>query len=270
MFPILFFIVIIAIVILYSKRPSNERHWSPDQAVLPHAEMNGNIIKVRNIRNFTYDTPHRYEVDYYDRIFDTNKLTSVYYILVPFLYGGAVAHTFLSFGFEDNTHLSVSVEIRKKIGETFSPLKSLFRGHEIMYVIADENDVVKLRTHHRKDEVYIYPLRTDKEGVKRLFIDIMDRTNALRDKPEFYNTITNTCATNIIQHMNKVFPQKIPLSYKFLLTGRSDKLLYDAGLIDTTLPFERIREKFWVNDKARKYEHRPDFSAKIREDFEAT
>ena len=45
----------------------------------------------------------------------------------------------------------------------------------------------------------------------------------------------------------------------------NEKLAYDLGLIDTNLPFEKARERYFINDRALKYADSPDFSLKIRE-----
>ena len=161
--------------------------------------------------------------------------------------------------------VSFSVEIRKRKGQEFSPLKGLLKQYTLVYVVADEKDVVKLRTNYRKDDVYVYPTRIDQAHAKQLFLSMMQRVNKLHDKPEFYNTITNTCTTNIVRHVNEISEIKVPLSYKVLMPGYSDKLAYDLGLLDTTLPFDKIRERYQINDKAERYAESEDFSLKIRE-----
>src|SRR3989344_4409039 len=114
--------------------PSNNREWSPDQAVLPYAEIEENLVNIRNIRNFSYTTPTDYEKSYYDKTFDLNKIKGVHYIVEPFSGYKGAAHTFLSFEFEGDDFVAISVEIRKEKGESFSALKGLFKQYEITYV----------------------------------------------------------------------------------------------------------------------------------------
>ena len=133
-----------------------------------------------------------------------------------------------------------------------------------MYVIADEKDVIKLRTNFRKDDVYLYPIKTSKEKIQELFLDMIAKTNELKENPEFYNTLTSTCTTNIVTHVNKIIENPIGFSYKILLPGFSDELALEHGLIDTNLSLEEAREKFQINDLAEKYGNAPDFSVKIR------
>jgi len=247
-----------------SIRPSNDRAWSPDQAVLPYAEIDGHVARVHNIRNNRYESPHRYAVRYYDRTFDLDSLESAWFVVEPFSGVPGPAHTFVSFGFAGGEYVAVSVEIRKERGEEFSPLKGLLRQYELMYVVADERDVVKLRSNYRQDDVYVYPVRADRAKVRRMFVEMLGRASRLRERPEFYNTLTNTCTTNIVRHVNAIAPRRVPLSYKVLLPAYADRLAYDIGLLDTTLPFEQARRRYRINDRALRYADSPDFSRLIR------
>ena len=193
----------------FSKTPSNDREWSLDQQVPPHAEFNDDEVTVFNIRNFSYQSTNGYTPAYYDKTFNLNEITSVDYIVEPFGSIGA-AHTFVSFGFSTGDYLAISVEIRKEVDESFSPVKGILRNYELMYVIANERDVVKLRTNHRKNDVHLYPVDTTKEKIRRLFIDMLTRANTLKEQPEFYNTLTNTCTTNIADHINDITPSRVP------------------------------------------------------------
>lgn len=186
------------------------------------------------------------------------------YIVEPFEGIGA-AHTFLSFGFNDGNFVAISVEIRKEKGETFSPLKGLLRSYELMYVIADEQDVIKLRTNYRKDSVYLYPVQTSRENMRALFVDMLNRANSLRDTPEFYNTLTNTCTTNIARHINMISPHKIPWDLRLLLPKNSDALAYELGFINNSIPLEDLRKKHLINEKALLYDNDYNFSALIRQ-----
>jgi hypothetical protein len=247
--------------------PSNDRNWNEDQMVLPSAMIKDNLITIKNVRNFKYASTTSFVAKYYDETYDLNKLIKVWYVVEPFSGIPGSAHTFLSFEFENDKFVSISVEIRKEKGEKYHPVKGLFNQYELMYVIADEKDVIKLRSNYRKDLVYVYPIRAPKEKMKSLFVDMLERANHLRDNPEFYNTITNTCITNIVAHVNKITPKRIPFfNLRILLPANSDKLAYKLGLIDTNLPFEEARKKYYINDRAIKYENSNDFSRMIREE----
>lgn len=245
-------------------RPSHDRDWSTDQAVLPYAEFKENLVTIHNIRNFAYASTTSYTTNFYDKTFDLNKIKRVWYMVEPFAGFAGAAHTLLSFEFEGDNFVAISVEIRKEKGETFSALKGLLRQYELMYVIADERDVIKLRSNYRKDQVFVYPMAASKEQARLLFTDMLNRANKLSQKPEFYNTLTSTCTTNIVDHVNKISTKKIPFSLDVLMPATSDRLAYDLGLIDTDLSFEEARKKYHINDRAMKYADDPKFPVRIR------
>ncbi len=162
LFMLISFIFIYGCILLFIK-PSNNRDWADDQKVLAYAEINKNLVTIHNIRNFDYESTTKYTPHYYDKTFDLEKIKSVDFILEPFSEFAGAAHTFLSFGFENDEYLAISIEIRKEKGEEFSATKGLFNKYEIMYVVADERDAIKLRSNYRKDKVYIYPAKTTKK-----------------------------------------------------------------------------------------------------------
>ena len=255
-----------ALLLILLVRPSNSRDWSTDQAVLPYAEFHGAEVRIHNIRNFRYRSESDFVPAYYDKTFDLQKLDSVWFVVEPF--GGdwrGPAHTFVSFGFGPDDFVAVSVEIRKEKGESFSALKGLLRRYEIMYVVGDERDLIAVRAKYRNDQVYLYPIRTTRARMRQMFVDMLQRANALAAKPEFYNTLTNTCTTNLVRHVNTITPHRIPLRLGVLLPGYSDELAYELGLIDTTLPFEEARQRFDVTARATKFADDPAFSRRIRE-----
>jgi len=259
-------LLIPAMALWLSTRPSNDRRWSPDQAVLPWADVEGRLIHVHNIRNAVYRTAGDYDVHHYDKTFDLDRLRSVWFGMEPFSGSRTAAHTFVSFGFEGNQYLAVSVEIRKEVGETFSVIKGLLRQYEIMYVVGDERDLIKLRTNIRGDDVFLYPIRATRDAREKMLLSMLRRANRLRSEPELYNTLTNTCTTNIVRHVDEIAPGRIPWRYQVILPGFSDRFAYDLGLIDTGLSFEKARQWFRINERARKFADDPEFSARIREE----
>jgi hypothetical protein len=247
------------------RQPSNHRDWTPDQALLSFAEIKEDQVHIRNIRNCSYRSTDDYVVRHYDKTFDLNRIQAVYFIVEPFFPLFGYAHTFLSFGFEGPEFVAVSVEIRKQKGQEFSALKSFFRTYEIMYVIGDENDLIKLRTNFRGDPVYLYPARAPREKVRELFLSVVRRANHLYRKPEFYNPLTNTCTTNIVRHINIIAPNRVPFHLGINFPAFSDLLAYRLGLIDTNLSFEAARRRYYISERALRYAEHPDFSIRIRE-----
>ena len=249
--------------------PSNYRSWSPDQAVLPHAEFHGDKVTVRNIRYCKYLEADTYVVDYYDKTFDLKRLQSIDFFMIPFKMAPTLAHTMLSFEFagepgSPREHLAVSVEIRKEVGEVYMPWLGSARQYEIMYVVADERDVIQLRANHRDEDVYRYRTTATPEQAQLLFVDVMQRTNELATHPEFYDTITNNCTTNIVRHVNRIQPNRLTYDCRVLLPGYSDQLAYQQGLIERHGTFEETRAQAYVNPKAQLIAGREDYSELIR------
>ena len=264
---IYFFIVAAATIGLWQlKRPSNARLWSPDMGVLPYGEFVGDLVHVRNIRNCTYETTEKFTVDYYDRTFDLKHLETAYFVVEPIgeTFDG-LAHTLLTFRFEDDQYVAISVEIRREQGEHFSPIAGMYKEYELIYVIGDERDLIKLRTNYRKDTVYLYPIVAPRETVRRLFMDMIERVNRLRNNPEFYHTLVSSCTTNIVGHVNRIAPGQVPFSYKVLLPGYSGRLAYDLGLIDTGVSFEEVQRRCRIDERAREIGDDPRFSILLRE-----
>jgi hypothetical protein len=252
------------IVFVIATPPRTDRDWNTDQAVQPEISIDGDKVSIKNVRNFEYRTTTDYTPRYYDATYNLDELESVWFMVEPFSTNPGAAHTLLSFGFKGDKYVAISVEIRKEKGESFSPLKGLLRQYELQYVIADERDVIKLRSNYRHDQVFLYPIKTPKENIQALFIDMLTRADKLQKDPEYYNTLTSTCTTNIVSHINKLVPGRIPFDYRILLPGYSDTYAYELGLIDTDLSFDEARTKFNINARAEKYADSPEFSKRIR------
>jgi hypothetical protein len=248
--------------------PSNFRDWEPDQAVLPYAEFRGNEIVVHNVRNCRYFDENTYVVQHEDRTYNLADLRRVDYIVAPFANMPRLAHTMLSFEFARSgappQHLACSIEIRKEKGETYAAWKGSARQYELMYVLADERDVVELRTNFRGEDVYLYRTTATPDQARLLLVDVLARTNELAGRPEFYDTFTNNCTTNLVRHVNRITPNRLQYDYRVLLPGYSDKLAFDEGLIEAHGTFEETKTAAFLNAKALAAAGRPDFSEVIR------
>lgn len=257
-------LAVIRVAMLLLLRPSNDRDWSPDMVRLPAARFHGDSVTVANVRNIRYRSTDDFDVRWEERSYDLRRLESVWFVVEPFSGVPGPAHTFVSFGFGNGEFVGISVELRREVGEHFSPLKGMLRQYELTYVVADERDLIGLRANHRRDSVYLYPVRTTPEKMRALFVEMLGRANALAARPEFYNTLTSTCTTNIVRHINTIAPRRIPLSVKVLLPAFADELAYDLGLIETALPRDSFRSAYRINAQAAEYADRDDFSTGIR------
>jgi hypothetical protein len=121
-----------------------------------------------------------------------------------------------------------------------------------------------LRTNLRGENVYLYDTTATPEQARLLLTDVLARTNELASRPEFYDTLTNNCTTNLVDHINRIQPQRVKYDYRVLLPGYSDQLAYDEGLIQRFGTFQETKARAYVNPKALAAANRPDFSQAIR------
>lgn len=249
----------------WSRRtPTHQRPWVPEQAILPTVTMGGGRVHVRNVRDFAYRSGGDFTPAYRDHTYDLEKLRRVWFGLSPFNRDWrGPAHAFLSFEFADGRYVGVSVEARREAGEQYSIWKGALRQYELIYVIAEERDLVGVRV-LKDDPVYLYPMKATPQQARALFTGMMRRAQQVERRPEFYNTFSNNCTTNILEPVNDIAEKDIPFGLEILLPGYSDKLAHQRGLIDTDLPLDQARARFEVNDRARAALAAPDFSARIR------
>ncbi|HUP47769.1 MAG TPA: DUF4105 domain-containing protein [Thermoanaerobaculia bacterium] len=250
------------LVVRIVRTPSNDREWHPAQRVLPRVSVSGDRVGIRNVRDFAYRSDADFDQQYVDRTYDLGKLDSVWYGVSRFGAIPGLAHSFLTFGFGDE-YVAISVEARKEADETYSPFRGLLRQYELMYVIGTERDVIGLRTDVWQEDVHLYPVRATPEAMRRAFLDMVTRAEKLARSPEFYNTLTSSCSSNIVRHVNAISPGHVRAGLHTILPGYSDRLAYRLGLIDSDLPFERLRGAFRI-ERSRRFAADDDFSAAIR------
>jgi len=230
---------------------------------MPRVSIDGDSIHITGVRNFDYRSADDFTKRYEEREYRLSQLRSVDFFL-SYWHVGPVGHTFLSFNFENQAPLSISIETRPEVGQGFDPLASLFKHFELIYVVGDERDIVRVRTNYRKEEVYLYHTTMSPEAAQRLFLVYAERINVLATDPEFYHLLSNSCTINIVRYANAA-GRVGQFDIKHLLNGFIDRYLYRAGLVDRTLPFEELRRRSRINDAALAADNRPDFSRRIRE-----
>lgn len=250
-----------------SQKPSLYRDWEPQDAVLPTFSWSGDTVAIKNIRDHTWTSTTEFIPGYYDADFSLDDIEKVYYIITPFSDKDGPAHTMLSFSFSGGRDIVISAELRKERGEGFDALKGILNQFEIQYVVASETDVVKIRTNYRENQVYMYPIAVPKEKIQQLFRSMAIRADKLNREPEFYNTLWNNCTTSILVHANSLRQEKLDGGIFTLLPSHSDEIVYDAGLIDTTLSLTDARAYYRIDEVARSVSGEGDFSATIRKEI---
>jgi len=249
------------------KKVPTEGDWKDTLKILSTAEFKGDLVTVRNVRNFQYNASGTPVVEtYYDKTYDLNKLVKVWYVTVPFNPGSPFAHTFLSFQFADGSYLAITIEARLTKNQQYGLWPGLTRTYPLMYIAADERDVIYERTDIFKDDMYVYPLKADPKDGRLLLADMLKRMDELYANPTWYNAIFANCTSSIASHVNKIWPGILPrFDWQVVFTNYADKLALDKGLLDTNLPLDQARKKFYVTDIAEKVGYASNFSSLIRQ-----
>jgi hypothetical protein len=246
-------------------KPSNEGNWQPDNDRTAWAEIDGDRVTLHNLRNCDYHTETDYANCWSDRTLDLSQIRAADLFLtnwgIPF-----ASHPIVSFQFGDNEHVAFSIEARYKAGQAYSTILGCFRQYGLIFVAADERDVIRLRTNYRKDEeVYLYRVKVQPEVARAMFLTYVTYLNKLRDHPEWYNQVTRNCTTTLQKPLAADVNNPQPWNYQFLLNGTLDVLLYDRGrLVTDGLPFPELKQREHINAAAQVAGLSPDFSALIR------
>jgi len=258
-------VVLLAAVAAWWTRlePSNEREWQRDVARLPSAEIDGDRLTIRNLRNFEYRSETDYTERWEERSYDLSQLVGADLYLCS--WGSPyIAHTIMSWEFAGGEPLAVSIETRKETHEAYSAVRGFFRQFELYYVVADERDVVRLRTNHRGDQCRLYHLTNPPEQARAVLLDYLGEINRLAEAPEWYNAATHNCTTTIRHHAQNVGAGN-PFDWRILVNGSIDEMGYERGTLDQGLPFAELREQSYINPRAQAAGDAPDFSARIRD-----
>ncbi|MCE9554864.1 MAG: DUF4105 domain-containing protein [Planctomycetes bacterium] len=242
--------------------PLQDRPWRQPVAVLPKAIIDGDHVRLINFRHFEYRTRDDFTVHYEEREVDISHLTSVD-LFVSYWKIGPVGHTFVSFNFDNALPVCISIETRPEEGESFQPIASMFKKFELFYAVGDERDLIRLRTDHRGEEVFMYPILTSPENAQALFRVYLQRINELAEKPEWYHLLSNSCTINIVRYANKI-GRTGGFDIRLLLNGWADRYLYRAGLVNTSIPFDELRRRSRITEVSQQAGDAPDFSRRIR------
>jgi len=246
--------------------PTNDRDWVISVARLPRISVKGNDIKISNIRNFDYRSVTDFTPRYYSKNFKLNEIRSLDYILSYWDGNKAIAHSIFSFGFKNGDYIAVSVETRLSKNQKQSLLGGIFNQYELIYILADERDVVRLRTNFRKEQVYLYRVILNEAALRKIFLKIINRAADLQNNPRFYNTVKHNCLTTLLADLRKAQGKQYQFDYRFVMNGYSDKLLYDKKLLITdNLPFATLKKRRHINQYVQDDPNAEiNFSSKIR------
>jgi len=244
-------------------KPSHDREWRQDVAVMPRATIEGDRVRITGVRDFDYRSRDDFTVRYEEREVSLSHLTGLDFF-ISYWMPGPVGHTFVSFIFDNAPPLNISIETRPEVHEGFDPLASLFKKYELIYVVGEERDIVGVRTNFRDEDVYVYRLRVPAENARQLLRVYLERVNQLADRPEFYHLLSNSCTINIVRYAN-LAGRKGEIDLRHYLNGWVDRYFYDVRLLDATFPFTELRRRSRVDPAVNAADDIVEFSQHIRQ-----
>jgi hypothetical protein len=241
---------------------THNRIWRPDVAVMPRVKVSGDRVVISGFRNFDYRTLDDFTARYETREVQLSHLTGIDFY-ISYWMPGPIGHTFLSFTFDNAEPVSVSIEARPESHEGYAPIASLFKQFELIYVVGDERDLVRVRTNLRGEDVYLFRVDTTPQNARRLFLVYLERINELADQAEFYHLLSNSCTVNIVRYAN-VAGRQGRADLRHYLNGLIDGYLYDTNRLNTSLPLDELRRRSHINAAAIQAGDDPNFHERIR------
>jgi Domain of unknown function (DUF4105) len=242
--------------------PMHDRDWADDVTRLLDAEVDGNHVTLRNVRNFDWTRDGAPVPRWETRSYDLDRLASAD-LLLSYWMGPAIAHTLVSFGFDDGSRVVFSLEIRKERHESFSAIGGFFKQFEAVLIAADERDIVRVRSNVRDEDVYLYPLAIPREQLRTLFLAYVDEAGTLQRSPRFYNTVTSNCTTIVFDIARHIAPG-LPLDIRLLLSGYFAQYAHAHGGLAGQGTFAQLEAAGRITGRARGADRDPDFSRAIR------
>ena len=248
----------------FTLKPSNDGAWQPDVTQTAWADINGDEITFHNVRNCDYRTDTDFTPHWETRVVRLSQITGMD-VAIDYWGSPWISHPIVSFQFADALPLCFSIETRKTIGETYSAIRGFYRQYTLIYVVADERDVIRVRTNYRRGEdVYLYRTLASPAQARARFLEYLRAMNQLHEHPRWYNAVTSNCTTAI--RAQRAVHKRAPWDWRILLNGKADEMLYQDHAIATGgLPFTELKPRSLINERARAADQDPDFSRLIRE-----
>jgi hypothetical protein len=213
------------------------REWDPNFSTPARFSCNGDLITAEHVRNTEYQSLEESTPRYETRTYRLSNLCGLDGLI---LYWGSpyMCHPMFVFDFGPDGRLCFSIEVRYRKGQEYDFLRSLYRQQELMYVVSDERDAILRRTKFLpSQQMYLYRIQIEPLVLRSFFFEYVTQVNALADTPRWYHGLTANCTTGIYLQSRA----RMKWDWRMLLNGQLDRLLYERGLIDRSLPFEQLK-----------------------------
>ncbi|MBT6972019.1 MAG: DUF4105 domain-containing protein [Euryarchaeota archaeon] len=252
------------------RKPALDREWWSDCAEHASVNRDGDNFTIQNVRDFTWRSSRDHDVSWIEKKVNTNEIKDVWFIIDHFHKIRGLAHTMLSFEFNDGQVLTFSFETRREIGDKYHPWDGMWRAFELYLLVATERDALHLRTNVRSHKVHMYRVDGPEGKAKALFEQLCNRNNQLLERPEWYHTLSASCSTTIISQVNAITPGRIPKTWRALLPGHAARAAFKYGLIEDWGGYEKTLKISRIDEHARSWDEAGDFSEHIREHLPST
>jgi hypothetical protein len=230
----------------FSQQPSNDRNWDPTTALLPKIEISEDAITIVNLRDTEFQV-NDICVPFYDtRNFRLSQLCGLD-VLLSIWGKPQMSHPIFIFDFGVDGRVGFSIEVRYRQGQKYRLLPSLYRQHELIYLVCDERDLLLRRTKHSQEQdVYLYRITATQQEVLRFFMEYVEQVNDLIDSPRWYHGLTTNCTTSIYAQREG----EMIWDWRLMFNGKVDQMLYDRQRLDRSIPFETLKQESRVNEIA--------------------
>lgn len=262
-------LVILCIVIWFirvrPRKPQKEANWNSDCEFVTTTTIEGDKITFRNVRDFFWRTTRDRDESWADEVVvDVEELKDIWFIVDHFHSIHGMAHTYLTFEFNDGTCLSFSFEARRRVKQRYHPWDGLWRNFELYLLVGFERDLTGLRTNARGNKDYMFraitPPGKDKDMLRRLAM----KANHLAENPEWYHSFLTTCNTSIVRMVNRVTPGRVPFLWRNFLPGYTPRAALKLGLVEDWGGLEATLEQARIDIIAQQWDGKGSYSEMLR------
>ncbi|RJU82650.1 MAG: DUF4105 domain-containing protein [Candidatus Poseidoniales archaeon] len=253
------------------RQPQLTANWNSDCEFITTTEIVDSKITFRNVRNFLWRTTKDRDESWIDELtVDTEEIKDIWFIVDHFHSLHGLAHTYLTFEFNDGTCLSFSFEARRRVKHRYHPWDGLWRNYELYLLVALESDMTGLRTNARGNKDYMFRAITPPEKDKHMLIRMAQKANQLSQEPEWYHSLLTTCNTSIVRMVNRVTPGRVPFLWRNFLPGYTPRAALKLGLIEDWGGLETTLEKARIDLVAQQWNGEGSYSEMLRRHLPAS